>query len=143
MNDYEIERIAAAINVLRPDWPTKSLMTLMRRPELANRARRDVAVALAWVACETNTAKPARVLEQGPWWRAAAIESPDRYNRRPPKRDEECPHHLGQYADNCGGCQVDARAADDEHTSPPRPREPVDPTAPAAAIRAALRGAMP
>ena len=74
MNEHEIERIACAFGVLRPDWPVPSLRTLLRRPELANRPRRDVAVALAWVASESATVTPARVLENGPWWRAAAIE---------------------------------------------------------------------
>ena len=63
------------LSILRPDWPTRSLKTLLARPELANRPRRDVTVALAWVACESGTATPARVLESGPWWKAAAIDS--------------------------------------------------------------------
>jgi hypothetical protein len=74
MNEHEIDRIAAAMNQLRPDWPVKSLRTLLSKPQIADRPRRDVTVALAWVACETATATPARVLEAGPWWRAAAIE---------------------------------------------------------------------
>lgn len=74
MNPNEIDRIACALGVLRPDWPVASLRTLLNRPELANRPRRDVAVALAWVACESDTKTPARVLENGPWWRAAATD---------------------------------------------------------------------
>src|SRR5690349_10108331 len=73
MNENEIERIAAAINSLRPDWPTASLRTLIA-DKLNNRTRRDVAVALAWVACESTTKTPARVLEAGPWWQAANAE---------------------------------------------------------------------
>src|SRR5690606_16846987 len=74
MNQHEIDRIAAAMNQLRPDWPTKQLQTLLSNPALATRPRRDVCVALAWVACETNSSSPYRVLEAGPWWRAAAVE---------------------------------------------------------------------
>lgn len=73
MNEHEIERIAAAVNQLRPDWPTASLRTFIAK-NLADRPRRDVAVAFAWVACEANTVKPARVLEAGPWWKAATVE---------------------------------------------------------------------
>lgn len=73
MNEHEIDRIASAMNQLRPDWPTKSLRTLLSKPELASRARRDVTVALAWVACETASHTPARVLENGPWWKAAGV----------------------------------------------------------------------
>lgn len=116
MNEYEAERIAAAINVLRPDWPTRSLITLMQRPGLANKPRRDVAVAFAWIACEANTAKPARVLEAGPWWQAAAIEGG--YKRvHPPKKADECPQHPGQFADNCATCITEATFADYDDTT--------------------------
>ena len=73
MNDTEIQRIAAAMNAARPDWPASSVATLIRT-KLANRPRRDVFVALAWVASEADSKTPARVLESGPWWRAAAAE---------------------------------------------------------------------
>lgn len=71
MNDNETQRIAAAINALRPDWPTQSLATLITS-KLGTRTRRDVAVALTWVACDSATRSPARVLEAGPWWNAIA-----------------------------------------------------------------------
>jgi hypothetical protein len=73
MNEHEIQRIAAAANQLRPDWPATSIATLIRK-HLAERPRRDVAVALAWIACEANTATPKRILEAGPWWKAAGTE---------------------------------------------------------------------
>jgi hypothetical protein len=75
MNEVEISRIAAAISDLRPDWPAAPIRSLLNRPELKNRPRRDVAVALTWVACEADTKTPARVIEAGPWWRAAALET--------------------------------------------------------------------
>lgn len=74
MNDLEITRVAAAIHELRPDWPASSLRTLIAK-HMANKPRRDVTVALAWVACESGTSTPGRVLEAGPWWRAAGIEA--------------------------------------------------------------------
>lgn len=70
MNEHEITRIAGAMHVARPDWPAASVATLIRK-NLADRPRRDVFVALAWVASEPNSATPARVLEAGPWWKAA------------------------------------------------------------------------
>lgn len=73
MNEHEIERIACAMHALRPDWPAASLRTLIAK-KLGDRPRRDVTVALAWVACESNSATPARVLEAGPWWKAAGVE---------------------------------------------------------------------
>lgn len=73
MNEHETDRIAAAMHQLRPDWPTASLRTLIAK-KLGDRPRRDVTVALAWVACESGTSTPARVLEAGPWWKAAGVE---------------------------------------------------------------------
>lgn len=77
MNETERDRIAAAIHQLRPDWPASSLRTLLDRPTLKDRPRRDVAVALTWVACESKSQTPARVLEAGPWWQAASTEGTD------------------------------------------------------------------
>lgn len=92
MNEHEIDRLASAFHVLRPDWPHASLRTFIAK-HLANRPRRDVAVALAWIACESNTATPARVLEAGPWWRAAGVEG--NLPPRPPK-PSECCHACGR-----------------------------------------------
>ncbi|HET7326967.1 MAG TPA: hypothetical protein VFJ14_06725 [Nocardioidaceae bacterium] len=43
---------------------------------------------------------------------------------QPPKRGQDCPHHPGQWAENCGGCAADRQGQggyDDEPTaSPPR-----------------------
>ena len=74
MNEHEIDRIAAGMNQLRPDWPVRQLTTLLKDTRMVDRPRRDVAVALAWVACEPRTSTPYRVLEAGPWWKAAGIE---------------------------------------------------------------------
>jgi hypothetical protein len=74
MNEHETTRIAAAFNQLRPDWPAKQIKTLLGHASLVDRPRRDVCVALAWIACESASATPYRVLESGPWWRAAAVE---------------------------------------------------------------------
>ena len=87
MNEHEIERVAAAANALRPDWPTGQLRTLIR-DKLADRPRRDVAVALSWVACESGTASPYRVLEAGPWWQATGQF--DVTAKRNPKPAECC-----------------------------------------------------
>src|SRR4051812_32951410 len=91
MNHNEKDRIAAAIHALRPDWPVKSLRTILDDPKLSDQPRRDVAVALTWIACEAESKTPARVLESGPWWRAVGADS-DASDRRamPPKPSEAC-----------------------------------------------------
>ena len=90
MNEHERDRIAAAMNQARPDWPTRQLRTLLDSPQLVDRPRRDVFVALAWVASEAGTATPYRVLEAGPWWKAAAIDATTSSNRDNPEPHERC-----------------------------------------------------
>ena len=95
MNEHETQRIAAAIHQLRPDWPLSSLRTFIAN-KLSDRPRRDVALALTWVACDSETRTPARVLEQGPWWSAVTTDStPMR-----PKWDELC-HTCGYSEKGC------------------------------------------
>lgn len=73
MNEHEAQRIAGAISLARTDWPTQQVLTLIRT-KLMDRPRRDVFVALAWVASEPTSTTPYRVLESGPWWQAVGIE---------------------------------------------------------------------
>lgn len=69
MNQPDIQRLAAAVNALRPDWPTKSLTTFIAK-HLGDRATLDAVVAMAWIAADPKTQTPARVLASGPWWQA-------------------------------------------------------------------------
>lgn len=139
MNENEIDRIAAAISQLRPDWPAASIATLIHRhPDLAARPRRDVAVALAWVACQAETATPARVLEAGPWWRATNAED-STARRDVVPRDQRCRICGYRYAE----CR--RRYDDDDHRFEPladadRPRLD-NPTLVADSIDAALEEA--
>lgn len=73
MNDHEAQRIAAACHEAKPDWPATSLLTFIRK-NLIHKPARDVAVMLAWIAFDPGTHTPARVLQQGPWQRAAGVE---------------------------------------------------------------------
>ncbi len=75
MNANEAARLAAAINILRPEWPASSLRTFIG-DKLSARPLRDAAIALAYIACEPETKTPARVLEAGPWWRVGADDGP-------------------------------------------------------------------
>jgi hypothetical protein len=90
MNEHEAARIAAAMNQLRPDWPTKQLRTLLADARISDRPRRDVAVALAWVACEAASHNPYRVLETGPWWIAAGVDGQTTGRREPFDPDHFC-----------------------------------------------------
>lgn len=127
MTPNEGQRLAHAINDLRPDWPISSLATFFgKHAQLRNRPLRDVAVAMVWVATDVKadgtwaSEKPARVLEAGPWWQQViATDSGGR--SRPPKRDEECPLHPGQHQPPyCAGCRT-------AELTPPEPDpEPIE-----------------
>lgn len=112
MTPEQIDRLAAATNALRPDWPIQSLRTFIER-NLANRAYRDACVAFAWVA-NTDTETPRLIVEAGPWWRAVSVGENDNPVRKPPKAHEECGRHPGQYRLACGGCAADKRAVREE-----------------------------
>lgn len=104
MNANEIRRLAHATNELRPDWPVSSLTTFLTR-ELASRTYRDAAVALTWVAVDTNpdgtpaSDTPKRVLEAGPWWRATNGDT-GATTPTPPKRHEQC-RDCGRHVNRC------------------------------------------
>lgn len=97
-----VERIAQAIHALRPQWPIASLETFLRDPKLTNRPTRDVALALTWIAVDPDTRTPARVHEDGPWWKAATVDEQPTY-RNP---GTVCTIHPGQL-EPCRHCTHD------------------------------------
>lgn len=113
MNEHAIQRIAAAMNQARPDWPLQQLKTLLGDARMVDRPRRDVFVALAWVASEPSTSNPYRVLEAGPWWKAAGIEG-SAARREVLNPAERC----GICAKPESRCRI-SRVADDDHEFEP------------------------
>ena len=101
-SDTELERLAAMGNALRPEWPTKSLLTHLRNQHAA-RAYRDLAVALAYIATDPKTLTPARLAENGPWWRTTEEQTRTPVGRRIP-----CPFHDDQPASRCTTCRDEA-----------------------------------
>jgi len=113
VNTHEAERIAAAFHQLRPDWPVKQLLTLLTDTRMVDRPRRDVVVCLGWVACESGTSSPYRVLESGPWWRAANVQG------------DSVQLHRGPWCGICGRAQDHHATADHEfELAPDRKRAP-------------------
>ena len=102
MSQTEAHRLAASINALRPDWPLASLSTFIRT-KLADKAYRDATVALAWIATDEKTTTPARVLEAGPWWRAATAG-----DGTVSAISQRCPVHPDQRAGWCLACEDEA-----------------------------------
>lgn len=86
MNEAEIQRLAAAVNCLRTDWPVSSLRKFIAS-NLATRAYRDTAAAMVFCATDPDTLTPARVLGAGPWWSvggtSAATRVPPRFEPEP------------------------------------------------------------
>lgn len=115
---HHAETIAAAINILRPDWPTKSITTIIGR-NLINRPYRDLAIALTIIATDPTSKTPARICEDGPWWHALTLTRPggaDTYQGTP-RNHETCPidGHSG-WKHNCGQCRADQLAATQDQT---------------------------
>lgn len=142
MTPNELARLAAAVNVIRPDWPAASLQTYLAGH--AHRPLRDVAVAIVWVATDADTKTPRRMDEAGPWWAASrTAETPRAVN--------DCPRHadgdvavgvridLATGGSECAGCWADAREAPD--STPTFTRRP--PPAAVDRARAELRRETP
>lgn len=79
---HAAERVAAAVNQLRPDWPAASILTLIER-DLTLWALTDLVVALGYIAVDQNSdgswasRTPARVKEDGPWRTVGIAHSDD------------------------------------------------------------------
>ena len=117
--DNELQRLAAMANALRPEWPIRSLLTLLTKH--AARPYRDLAVALAWVATDARTKTPARLAEAGPWWTATSMAE----GAGPGQSSPMCPEHTDQKAGHCGGC-VAASVPRPDWLVVPRPARPGD-----------------
>ena len=113
LNRTECERLAAMAHQLRPDWPVKSIATHVWTDH-RQRAYRDVAVGLAWIATDPATLTPARLAEAGPWWVAVADPRAPKGDAIPRPGDERCEIHPYERAAYCRGCLSDAKAAKDE-----------------------------
>jgi hypothetical protein len=96
----DAERIAQAVHDLRPEWPTQSVLTLIANSDdLRSRAYRDLAVALAWVACDSESLTPGRVRESGPWWAHTNAQ-----RATVSAVTTRCPEHPARAAWNCPEC---------------------------------------
>lgn len=83
MNDTERGRLATAISALRPDWPSRSIETFLRR-NLNARPLHDAARIMVWIATEPGDAPgtyrndtPRLATENGPWTTALIARAGD------------------------------------------------------------------
>ncbi len=123
MERTEIAKLAAAVNLLRNDWPTNSLQKFITA-QLASYPLEDAAPALVRVAVDPESSTPARVLQPGPWWPA-----PQRAETSMPPRFE--PEHIeradaGTVAAHTAAIRQHLRARDvktEPRTNPTRRRD--------------------
>lgn len=103
----EIERIAAAMNAIRPAWAVRSLVTYLERNH-HTRPYRDLAVAAIIVALDERTQTPKLLEQHGPWWTACA---PPGETSGPPAPKCPKPGHTSYNASNCGACRSETLEA--------------------------------
>lgn len=133
----EIERLAAMANALRPDWPAKSVATTIAT-HLTHRAYRDVAVALAYVACDPTTQYPNRVLEAGDWWNVTRVTGTTGNGSDLRPDEPRCPVHERERARHCRSCASERIEAPERTEATPEPVSDAYITGPALA-RTAMR----
>lgn len=104
----ELQRVAAAMNAIRPDWPAKSCHTVLARDH-AGRAFQDLVVAACAVAADPRSATPARLAEHGPWWVAAYQASRAPTPQVGPGKEPRCDAagHEHELARACRCCRAE------------------------------------
>lgn len=101
----QAERLGAMANAIRPDWPIRSLVTMIGKHHQA-RPYRDLAVALAWIATDPTTKTPGRLAEPGPWWSAAAADTTNPTTSTPPGKCNRCGSFARTPAGACLDCEI-------------------------------------
>ena len=117
----EADRIADAIQALRPNWNRPQLMAVMGDDRIRlRRQAKDVAAALSWLALDADTRQPTRLYEAGPWW--ATTDPPG----SPPKYRASDPTDCATCGRPRGGCLDDEHEYEPAHARAqgvPRPKE--------------------
>lgn len=124
----EVQRIAAAMNAVRPTWRADSLVSFLTKHHAA-RPYGDLLIAGIVVALDPKTETPALLNRHGRWWTAAqAVFAAEATPTIGPGR-ERCTIYGHEHypAHNCPGCRTDELTA-----LPPLPTDYTD-----AATRAA------
>lgn len=89
----EAERIAAVVNLVRPEWRTGLIMTVLGDERIINRTYADVMVAFVAMAVDPTSKKPGRIHEPGRWWLTVSAAAP-------------APSYRQIGPDDCGICSL-------------------------------------
>jgi len=124
--DLELDRLAAALAILRPTWhPAATRSWLATEPARTLRARPLPDLAVVMVACALDDANrtPAAVLRPGPWWSVVERVNDRRGSYVPGPDGAPCtrPGHEHERADACRSCAGERLAG----TDPGRPARPI------------------
>ena len=113
--EQELNRLAAAMAVLRPDWPVKSLTTYLTTYHAA-RPYADLLIAAAWICGDPKTHTPARLGEHGPWWVAAGLSTAKATPTVGPGAEPRCGQdgHEHELARACRWCRSDTLGGAEE-----------------------------
>lgn len=77
-NQQAIERIAAAVNALRPEWPVASLVTMLTEKH-QHRDARTLALAATWVATDRDTQTPGLLNTAAPWRAVSTLSDAEKH----------------------------------------------------------------
>ena len=110
-----IERIAAAMHCLRPEWRVDSLKAFLTKNH-ADRPFADLAIAAVAVTLDERTQTPQLLNQHGPWWVAAYQASRTPTPTVGPGAEPRCekPGHEHELARNCRCCASERLAGESE-----------------------------
>ena len=110
--------IGHLVHELRPAWEAEGVVAQVKR--VADRNPVMVALACIRAAADPDAKTPGVIPTNGTHWNEGIKQAPNEWH--PPKREQECTLHAGQYAGSCNGCRADQLAGD--RTLPPELRRP-------------------
>ena len=110
--------IAHLVAELRPEWQPEGVVSAIKR--VADRNPHEVALASIRAAADPEARTPGVIPTPGTHWQEGIKQQPGK--GRPPRKDEECDVHVGQWADACHGCASDRLTG--ERTTPAELRRP-------------------
>jgi hypothetical protein len=108
--------IAVLMASLRPEWDYPGCFAAVAKVQTMDPA--NVALAAIRLATTEEVRTPGALSNlNGPHWREKVSASQVRY---PPRKDEACPRHPGEWPDSCRSCAADKLAGDASAFNPRR-----------------------
>lgn len=91
LTQADAERIAHATHSMRPTWDVPQIMAVLADERIrVQRHPQDAAAALAWLAMDSDTREPTRLLSGGAWWGTATAAGQRAGVRIREVKDDDC-----------------------------------------------------